>query len=168
MLFYVYTMHSVDEGTFCAGIDWQYHGYGEFSVSPRYNSLKEEMQNYYHLPLAEITKIFSKAKQYIQHSTIAKSLIRYGEPVRLNCLICIMMYCDYSLLSRVFTLSFRKRNQFELIYQIKKRNQKYYYWSIILKETIRNYGQCDYSRNGLLPFLKGPFYSGMSIVLNIP
>ena len=47
------------------------------------------------------------------------------------------MYCDFSDLSRDFTLSFRK-SRFELISQIKKRNQKYYHWSKILKIPSKN------------------------------
>ena len=126
------------------------------------------MENYNYLPHGEINKIINKATQYIQESTIAKSLKHYDEPITLNELICICMYCDYSELSRDFTLSFRKRNEFELISQIKKRNQKYYHWSKILKDTIDEYGQDYRIGNGLLPSLNGPFHCGMSIVLNIP
>ena len=65
-------------------------------------------------------------------------------------------------------MKFRKRSEFELIFQIKKRNQKYFHWSKILKNTIYLYGQDQDHGRGYLPELKGPFYCGMSIVLNIP
>ena len=174
----LFFLHSVDKGTFSVGIHWQYfgdRGYkdddDEYSVKPRYNSFKEEMENYNYLPHVEINKILNKAKCYLQESAIAKSLVNvwYG-PITLEQLICIIMYCDYSELSRDFTLSFRKRNEFELISQIKKRNQKYYHWSKILKNTIKRYGQSSKKGKelGKLLELKGPFYSGMSVVLNIP
>ena len=70
------------------------------------------------------------------------------------------MYCDYSLLSRDFTLSFQKRNEFELISQIKKRNQKYYHWSKILKNTIQDYGQDYNGGTDYLSSLRGPFIVG--------
>ena len=120
----MFKIHLVDKGTFSVGIDWKYFGNDERSVRPRYGSLKEEMLNYDYLTHGEINNLMNKAKQYIQESAIAKSL-----RITLDALICICMYCDYSALSRDFTLSFRKRNEFELISQIKKRNQKYYHWS---------------------------------------
>ena len=115
------------------------------------------MINYNYLSHDEINKIFEKAEQYKKESTIAKSLsygdwvFGDGEPITLDALICLIMYCDYSLLSRDFSLSFRKRNEFELISQIKKRNQKYYHWSKILKNTITYYGQNYYYGNASLP-----------------
>ena len=46
-------MHLVDKGTFSVGINWQYIGDAdyddvddEYKMTPRYNSLKEEMLNY--------------------------------------------------------------------------------------------------------------------------
>ena len=187
LLFYFY-YYLVDKGTFSVGIDWKYSGKDdddddEYTVKPRYNSLKEEISHYNYLSRGEINKIFKKAKQYIKESTIAKSLTEYDDydydydddddpkdnPITLDALICIIMYCDYSLLSRDFSLSFRKRNEFELISQIKKRNQKYYHWSKILKNTIDKYGQSHHLNKGLLSNMTdGPFYCGMSIVLNIP
>ena len=171
-------IHLVDKGTFSVGINWKYPGnWGyeytddEYKMKPRYNSLKEEMLNYNYLSHDEVNKIANKAKQHIQQSTIAKSVKdRFSDykPITMDCLICICLYCDYSALSRDFTLSFRKRNEFELISQIKKRNEKYYHWSKILKNTIWHYGQdYDYGTKCLSP-LRGPFYCGMSIVLNIP
>ena len=63
------------------------------------------------------------------------------------------MYCDF---------------EFELIYQI-KNVIKILSLSKILKNTIKQYGQNYYHENGLLSKLRdGPFYCGMSIVLNIP
>ena len=69
------------------------------------------------------------------------------------------MYCDYSSLSRDFTLSFRKMNlNFS---QIKKRNQNISL-SKILRNTIWNYGQSYEFGRGLLTKLRDePFYCGM-------
>ena len=58
-------------------------------MKARYNSSKEEMENYCSLPYVEINKIVNKAEQCIQKSTIVKSL-----GITLECLTCILMYCD--------------------------------------------------------------------------
>ena len=79
------------------------------------------------------------------------------------------MYCDYTELSREFTLSFRKLHPFESLQKIKKRNAVYYHWSKGLKDVMKHYGQHYNSggKRGLLPKLKGPFYCGMSVVLKM-
>ena len=170
-------INKVDKGIFSVGIDWKYHDSdheNEYYVKPKYNNLKEEMLHYKYLSYRKYNKIVNKAYQYIQ-TNIAKSMEKggemgSGEPIELDALICIIMYCDYTDLSRDFTLSFRKRNVFETLKQINKRNQKYYHWSKILKNTIRHYGQYyeeDDGCNGLLSELCGPLYCGMTLVLNI-
>ena len=79
------------------------------------------MLNYKYLSNDNINQIINKAKQCIKESTIAKSLVVKpwifddNKPITLDAMICLIMYCDYSSLSRDFTLSFRKRNEFELI-----------------------------------------------------
>ena len=78
------------------------------------------------------------------------------------------MYCDYTELSRDFTLSFRKLHQFEILSQTKKRNAAYYYWSKGLKDVIKHFGQNYDRKNGVLLKLRGPFYCGMSVILKIP
>ena len=150
------------------------------------------MLNYKHLSFGEIDDIFKKAKQY-SNTKIAKSITRKERkslatkrhisrskglqfteyPLKINNLISIIMYCDYTDLSRDFTMSFRKTHQFQLLTQIKKHNAKYYHMSKILKDTISQFGQYYNDRhdnpggNGLLSALYGPFYCGMSVVLNL-
>ena len=142
-------------------------------MKPRYKDLKEEMRNYAYLPFGEMNKILIKAQQY-ENTAIAKSMKatgrkRKGAPLTVNHLQSIILYCDYSDLSRDFTISFRKTHPFQPLSQIKNHNSKYYYWSKILKETIKEYGQNNTRRggNGLLSKLDGPFFCGMCVVLNI-
>ena len=132
----------------------------EYRVYPRYKDLKEEMLNYDHLATDEIDKIMVKASKYLE-TEFAKSLGPESYKIEMNNLICIILYCDYSELSRDFTLSFRKSHQFQLLAQIKRQNSKYFHWSTILKDTIQKYGQ-NYD-GGLI----GQFHCGMSAVLNI-
>ena len=161
----------MDQGTFSVGIPWKYgKKKGKYQVKPIYRDLKEEILNYKYIESAEYFDIVDKAKQYLQTS-LAKSIksrILNRTTIRINDLICIIMYCDYTELSRDFTLSFRKLHQFELLLQIKQRNAAYYHWSKGLKDVMKHFGQNYDKKNGFLPKLRGPFYCGMSVILKIP
>ena len=164
----------MDKGVFAVGIEWKYQGNDcEKRVYPHYKSLKEEMLNYKYLQFKHIQQIMIKAKAYY-NTNVVKSMkagpLEDGDPMSVNAIICMIMYCDYTDLSRDFTLSFRKSNPFQPISQIKKHNSLYYHWSKILKQTITDYGQWRNDHvggRGKLPRLVGPFYSGLSAVLTL-
>ena len=122
----------MDQGTFSVGIPWKYgNKRGKYQVKSIYKDLKEEILNYKYMKSHQYLNIVNKAKQYLQ-STVAKSIksrILFRTSIREKDLMCIIMYCDYTELSRDFTLSFRKLHQFEILSQTKKRNALYYHWS---------------------------------------
>ena len=126
------------------------------------------MLNYSHFDIVKYQETLNKADQFIQ-TAVAKSLIYWKnkKPISRSHLISIILYCDYSSLCSSFSGSFRKLFPFETLKAIKKRNKKYAIWSKTLKETVKNYGQYYYQGNGLLDKLIGPFYCGMSVVLNM-
>ena len=80
----------------------------------------------------------------------------------------IILYTDYTDLSRNFSGSFRKNSKYEPVQSVKKRNQKYYWLSRKLKEMIYCYGQSTRDKTGLLSRLESPLFCGMSCVLNMP
>ena len=169
----------MDTGSFSVGIDWKYEckfksdASNEYLVTARYVDLKEEMLNYQHLERDEVKNIMIKAEQYL-NTGIAKSITNRGgkkwggDKLQLNHLISIIMYTDYTELSRDFTVSFRKSHQFQLLHQIKKHNSMYYHWAKTFRNLIKEFGQNYKKGNGDLSNLVGPFYCGMSVVLNIP
>ena len=162
----------MNQGIFSVGIPWKYgKKKNKYQVKPYYKNLKEEIMNYQYLDYEEYPNIVNKAAKYAE-TGVAKSLKNriYSKNISPSDLICIIMYCDYTELSRDFTLSFRKSHQFELLKQIKEKNSEYYHWSKGLKNVIKYYGQRNQrnGQNGLLSKLKGPFYCGMSVILNIP
>lgn len=166
-------------GTFAVGIDWKYDDHdldeikrkskenkyknSEYRVHPRYKDLKEEMFNYRELPFGAIDTIIAKAEAYLMTKAAKASFwVRDGTPkIELDTLICIILYTDYSELSRDFTLSFRKTHQFQTLKQVKSKNARYYHWSKTLRDTIKYYGQHAHSH------LKGPYFCGMSVMLNL-
>ena len=129
-----------DRDVFAVGIDWKYEGKEvdpEYLVQPRYSDLKEEMLHYKYLDAEEVVNVFIKAEIYL-NTNIAKS-IKGGW----------------------------KRHPFQVSSSIKKHNAGYYWFSRILKHVMAFYGQSADTKNGPLPKLHGPFYCGMSVVLNI-
>ena len=77
--------------------------------------------------------------------------------------MCLVLYTDYTKLSSDFSATFRKNGPFEPLQQTQNRNRKYWHWSKILQETIHFFGD-----NNIADALKGPFFCGMSIVMNMP
>ena len=132
-------------------------------MHPRYKDLKEEMRNYEYLPYGQTDEIIIKANAYLITNT-AKSMKAkwpWDTAIKLDNLISIILYCDYSDLSTDFTLSFRKAHQFQILKQIKHENSRYAHWANTLYRTVRKFGQ-NYFEG-----LRGPFYCGMSIILKI-
>ena len=106
-----------------------------------------------------------KASQYIKSET-AKSMVYDPEGLNLAAkvehLIAIICYTDFTALSSDFTRTFRKISPYESREQVQKRNGKYWYWSKYLRDAVWKYGLW-YERG-----LRGPFYTGMSWKMNMP
>ena len=90
--------------------------------------------------------------------------ISKGEVLSVARLITVILYTDYTDLSRHFSSSFRKCSLFEPLQATKQRHKNYYWWSKLLRQTITVYGQDNKHGDGLL----GPFYCGMSRVMTMP
>eukprot|EP01084_Bolivina_argentea_P226122 382001_1 len=150
-------------------------------IKPKYTTFKEEISNYKYISCIEYKKnVCMKVNKYLQtnivKSTIASShwSVPYLEhycideeaPLKFEHLLVLVFYCDYTDLSTDFSSSFRKMKKFETLNQIKKRNGEYYYFSKYLRECVEVYGQCSgWDDNG---DLRGPFFSGISMVMNMP
>ena len=118
--------------------------------------------------------IVPKAKQY-QQTKIIKSIhvkfnphlhfdVRSGILTREN-LIALILYTDFAAISEEFTSTFRQIRYNESLQSIKARNQKYWWLAKILRETVQYFGS-NGSPSG--QNVKGPFYTSMSAVINIP
>eukprot|EP01084_Bolivina_argentea_P261840 442645_1 len=73
-------------------------------------------------------------------------------------LMVLILYCDYSKLSTSFSKTFRKNDIYESISSVKRRNQKYWWMSRLLRETVEIFGIR----------VKGTFYCGMSCNMEMP
>ena len=161
-------------GTFSVGIDYDYYDKeSELYVKPKYDNLKTEVVNYKHINMKQYQQeIIPKVDAYFD-TILVKAIksvgpynkygIKHGEVINKSRLMCIILYTDYTELSKDFSCSFRKSNTFEPTQAMITRHTNYYWMSKLLRETIRVYGESYYPYRTFL----GPFYCGMSLVLNM-
>eukprot|EP01084_Bolivina_argentea_P232021 391145_1 len=147
-------------------------------VEKKYASFKEEILNYEYIPIQQYeNEILVKAENY-ENTEIVKSTTaslwcapeHYGvlkdEQLSLKNLLSLILYCDCTDLCTNFSSTFRQISPFEMLQSIKKRNSVYWWLSKTLRETVEVFG-CN-SRGPYRPTMTGPYYCGMSVVLNIP
>ena len=155
----------------------------ELYVEQKTSSMKEEMLEYEYLSIHQYnTEILPKATVYF-NTNYAKKItakgikqynndyvppyygIRRDSLLSLSHFISIILYTDYDKLSADFSSTFRKINAFETLQHVKERNAKYWWMSKLLRETVEIFGDCSSTMVGGNLF--GPFYSGLSVVINI-
>ena len=151
----------------------------------KYGSFKEEVINYkdeFAKDSNLVHVVMEKAKTYAKDSKVIKAIkakdvqykgivppyygIDWESPLLVEHLLSVLLYCDYTKHSASFSRSFRKTDEFEGLQSIKQRNSKYFWMAKRLRETVEIYGTCSYifEKNRL----KGPFYTGISRVINMP
>ena len=152
----------------------------ELYIAAKYSSLKDEILNnsILSLPPYHLKISMTKTKQYlitykarsIKFSGFASKNYKlyYGilknSPLKFSHLLSIILYTDWTDLSREFSKSFRKLKKYESLMTVKKRNKEYANWSKNLRELIESYGNDGNRRNKET----GPFYCGMSYPMVMP
>eukprot|EP01084_Bolivina_argentea_P092022 165602_1 len=164
--------------------DWL-NGYSksDLYVPKHYNSLKKEILESGFLSIDEWKRIVTmKAKKYYKTEKVRsmKSCqdddffdMTDDESILLEHLYAIILYCDWTDLCTHFSNTFRNNSQFESLQSVRKRHSKYYYFGKLLAEAVNNFGihGCVDNRQNYLnedTYEDGPFYCGLSVVLNIP
>eukprot|EP01084_Bolivina_argentea_P083473 151121_1 len=148
-------------------------------VKQKYGSFKEEICNYKHIIFQQYqNEIVIKVNGYI-----GTDIVKDTKPIDWKCqelhygitkeaklefknLVSLILYTDYSDLCTDFSKSFRKKTPYESLESIKKRNSEYWWMSKILRETVEIFGGCSYGRYNE-NILLGPYYCGMSVVMNM-
>eukprot|EP01084_Bolivina_argentea_P291447 500911_1 len=167
------------------------HDISELFIKQKYTSFKEEILNYKYITVIQYQEIIiTKANNYqmtdivrgIKATTDACKSLHYDiwetAPLLLAHLISLILYTDFTDLSRDFTSTFRTTSLYEELESIKNRNCKYWWMSKMLREAVEIYGECgkgDWDginsprdRNKRINKLTGPFYCGLNVRLNIP
>eukprot|EP01083_Nonionella_stella_P063988 166363_1 len=174
---------------------WKDYQDSQFYVQPKYNSLKEEIQNntIHALDHYEFMVCLQKAQRRVNTAYARKTTaqrywghvaddpnrfgIHTGTPISEDHLLSVILYTDRSKLSREFSATFRSKAPFEPLSSIKNRNGEFAVWSRLLQETVYYFGNMgDPTNNDYflerkwkdLEIETGPFYCGVSRVLVIP
>ena len=167
---------------------WNINDHGGYQkhqlyVTAKYENIKEEILNnsIYTLKLYQYRASSNKAQIYM-NSHKAKELRAFeygiwdreesmhynfnrGQAMSVNHLLSVILYCDWSLLSKKFSATFRKSTRYESLTEVKKKNGEYANWSRLLRETVEMFGN---SADQNVHKLSGPFYCGMSFEMVIP
>ena len=150
----------------------KFRGYTKSSlyILPIYESLKDEIliQSGF-MDYQEWNKHLIKAQQYEETSKIKKKISsqysRYdlkSIPMSLSHVLCIILYCDTTDLQRKFSATFREKNEYESMEEIKKRHQKFGHFGKGLVEAVNVWGD-----NAYFDDEKGPFHCGLSCILTV-
>ena len=155
----------------------------ELSVIPRFKNLKEEViATGLISPEIFEKNVVGKAARYLKTKRCRKmkSTGPQGEgdvlhfdipkdtPLSPEHLQAIVLYCDFTKLCTLFSESLRKNKWDDGLKEIKTRNGLFFYFSKFLRELVTYFGSdggyCGGAMNGVV---KGPFFSGVSVVLSV-
>ena len=161
----------------CAESDWVIHdSYTRkdlFISGGKYLSLKEEIllnsDNEITNTKMWTNMVILKANQFFYTTKVKKmranqrniTNLPTDKPISIQHLQSIILYCDFSLLSTLFTATFRQIHETESLKEIKERNKAYYHLSKYLFQTIQGYGYKPNSQKNEV------LYSGMGVILNM-
>ena len=158
------------------------HSVQELSVEPHFANLKEEVLATGLVGGRQFEKlVMQKAKRYLKSakcrkmkclsfSTLEDDPLHFdiprGTPLTEQHLQSIILYCDFTKLCTLFSQSLRKDDPEDGLEEIKAKNSKFFYFTKLLRELVTYFGG---NGGGVLMngVASGPFYSGVSVVLNL-
>ena len=152
----------------------------DFVVYPRHKNLKEEVLATGLLSTAQFVKsVVQKAARYLKtrHCRSMKSKMRWkrdplhfgiedGSPLQPQHLYAIILYCDCTKFCTLFSLSLRETNHGDGLTEVRCKNGAFFYVSKYLREIVTYFGS-DGGKNCMNGVVRGPFFSGVSTVLNV-
>ena len=177
-LFYWERYHSVTAEDMAANwpfslMDLEGHSPRDLSVEPHFGDLREEVTETGLLsPKKFEDLVVKKAARYLDTAQCRRMKsgrlgdklffdIPEGSSLTPQHLQTIILYCDFTELCTLFSLSMRKNESDDGHEKIRERNGKFYYFSKRLRELVTCFGIGDFDRQ------KRSYFSGVSKVLNI-
>eukprot|EP01084_Bolivina_argentea_P306181 529038_1 len=176
--------HEKQARAYGGGHDLSGYSITDLFVDPHYKTLKTEVLDSGFINIEEFNEfVIQKGDYYYESETIKKTIckeeddplhydIEYGNKLEKQHLYSLILYCDFTEFSKDFSSSFRSLKWSDSIKQIKDRNSKYYHTAKYLREIIQYYGvrgDGDYDEEigKNINISWGPFYTGMSVTLNM-
>ena len=178
------TEQDVRGNQYLSGMDLGGHSVQELSVDAVYDNLKEEV-----LATGLITPelfevmVVQKAADYLKSDKCRKIKSRPfgrgwddplhydipgGSPLSPQHIQAVILYTDFTELCTLFSQSTRELAFGDGLKEIKARNGKFFHFSKYLREMVNYFGSNGrgdgFAMNGRV---NGPFYSGVSVVLNV-
>ena len=153
----------------------------DFVVHPRFGNIKEEVMATSLLSSAQFEQlVVQKAAQYLKTSKCRKMKckpflkeedplhfgIENGSPLQPHHLHAIILYCDFTKFCTLFSLSLRETNHGDRLKEVKDKNGAFFYVSKYLREIVTYFGS-DGGYRAMNGAVKGPFFSGVSTVMNL-
>lgn len=149
-------------------------------VKCKYPTYKDEILS--HLGINQYNEIMIKAEEYLKTNRVramkpsawAIDLLKYeiskGDPMKLDHIASVILYCDYSAYCTDFSSTFRKVSPTESTQDVKKRNSLFWWQSKLFREVVECYGICndDEMLDDDREPESGPFFSGLDAVLAVP
>ena len=185
-----------DDNVLLGGVYEDHNDYGGYSVyelfipSPKHAHLKDEIlsNDDNEINAKEYrSKVLFKAQQLMKSEAIKQlQAHKYGgscwianwidcdvsenDPIREEHVVSLILYCDFDALSTALSSTFRRREPFEPLASVKRRNRRYWHLSKLLRESVQLFGMCncqDRSYHKACP-AAGPFFCGVNRVLLMP
>eukprot|EP01084_Bolivina_argentea_P299052 515466_1 len=158
--------------------DFGGHSVADLFIDCHYQSMKEEILNCSFISIHQYDEfVIKKGDMYYAADKVKKIRckqwrdplhfgIRKKARLHIEHLYALILYCDFTLFCSEFSSTFRGIKWNETLQEIKNRHKKYVNIAKKLREIIQYYGISGcYSSDG--EYERGPFYCGMSIILNI-
>merc|ERR1711971_1276288 len=160
-------------------MDFGGHSIADLCVSPRFESLKDEAMESGVVDMKEFNATaVDKAGRYLAGRKCKAMKSDYDRfqfgiatdsPLSLRHVQAVLLYTDFSEFSTAFSSSFRKLSWNESIRDANQRNARFFHTAKALRECVQLFGCVNYhGSRGNNDIERGPFFTGMSVVLNIP
>eukprot|EP01083_Nonionella_stella_P111859 328474_1 len=156
--YWKYLQHNHNEWKLQAGVlrrDTDTMGTDTYNwfIPNKYGDLKDELLNNKITTIGKVQlqNVVDKARAYAQTSHVKAMVcpratsaqcydMQPGQPISLDHLISMMVYCNYDTLQRTFSATFRKLNKTESNESLKQRHMNYHFLAKLLRESVECFG----------------------------
>eukprot|EP01084_Bolivina_argentea_P121281 214926_1 len=133
----------------------------QFYISPKYDNIRDELtlNEVCHIGKEQVNVLVVKAK-LLTDSNYAKSIsctretavecyeMKTGDPLSLNHVMVIMVYCNFDELSRKFSETYRLTSDHSTILEMKSKHRNFYWMGRYLREIVECFGVQGYNDKG--------------------
>eukprot|EP01084_Bolivina_argentea_P248308 415321_1 len=158
---YEHNCSELDPAFYCSGMGYHQPSANQGSklcdwyITPKYATLKDELLNnkIYTTSESSWIQLIQKAKFHI-FTTIARTMkcvrsnlgtacyyeMKYNQQIGIYHLVTMMVYCNFDVLQRKFSETFRRNNENEKNEQLKERHRNFYFLGRYLRECVECFG----------------------------